>query len=1315
MAFTNNGKLTATGGAFDLDDGGGPTDDTGSFTAGTGATIAIQDTRSLGTGASVSGAGTFEVTGSLTADGITAITAPLQVSGSLDVARPVTAASLVLTGQISGAATLTVTGPMEWASGANLNGASLVTEGAVTEDSNISVLILNHSLWHNSGTVTLGASSTFYSYDGTGLIVNDAAGTFTFAGASATDTTYLEVTVTNNGTFAATLGGVDLPQLTNLANNVLSGGTYAGAGGTLYLPDTISSNAATLVETGGGGITNQGGNSALEPLTTNSGSIRVGVPITIDGTLTNSGTIHVVSGGSLQVGGFTQSGGTTTLDSGTTLQSAADGTGPIVIDGGTITGNGTVAGALTNHGTLAPGTAPGPLAVSQPVTLGSDGTFSLSITGPTAVGADFGQLSATHSIAVGGTLAILTPTHYLPPIGTTYTIAKAAVISGTFAHLTGTILADRGFAVTYTPTSVVLVTVGQPSISAISPTQGPLTAGTALTVTGHNLQGATFTVGGSAASITSIAADGTSATITAPAGTAGTVDVRASTVAGTSAITAGDHFTYVSAPTVTGATPNSGPAIGGTTLTVSGTGLTGATFTVGGQSATVNSIAANGLSATIVTPAGIGTVDVQAHTSGGFSAVSSSDQFHWVSAGVTPLVFTQPAPAVVAAHATLVTSVTGSTNPVTFSVVSASPSGACTVSATTVSYVHAGTCVLDATQPSDATHLKGEAQVTVTVSQAVPSLTLAVPSGMTYGDPDATVTTTIVPAETVVLSASPASVCSIVSGKVHVTGAGDCAVTATSSATSDYLSATVTKHIGVAQAALTITGADVTAVYGSPVGSASPKYSGFENGDGPSALANAPTCSFSIAAEPTVGDYDGAVTCADAAAANYTISYVPGAVHITPATLTVTASSPTVLLGSPSPTITAAYSGFVYDDSTANAVSAFAVCSTSVGPTTPVGTYPNAATCTGAQAYNYTVTYIAGQVTVVPIIITSTSLPAAGVGGPYTATLTEVGGKSAFKWTLTSGSLPAGLKLSTAGVISGTPTTLGHSVFAVTVTDAAKPANTATASLSLDVVPMYVASVNLPADPVDAAYSQKLLTSGGKSSYTWKIISGALPTGLKLSTAGAITGTGTVPQTTYFTVSVTDSSKPAHTATADESITVTPLTITTESLPNAPVSVAYKAQITKTGGKSSYKFVIYSGALPPGLTMSATTGAISGTPTSPGTWYFFISLTDSSKPTPMTAYGYESITVTPMAITTSSLPNGTVKKAYSAKLTVSGGKSSYVWKIADGSLPSGLKLSTAGAFTGTPTTVGSYTFDVQVTDASKPPNSAEAQFTIVIQ
>ena len=230
------------------------------------------------------------------------------------------------------------------------------------------------------------------------------------------------------------------------------------------------------------------------------------------------------------------------------------------------------------------------------------------------------------------------------------------------------------------------------------------------------------------------------------------------------------------------------------------------------------------------------------------------------------------------------------------------------------------------------------------------------------------------------------------------------------------------------------------------------------------------------------------------------------------------------------------------------------------------------------------------------LAVTTASLPGASMATAYSQTLVASGGKAPYTWALATGSaLPAGLTLSTAGVISGTPTTAGTVNFGVTVTDSASPAATATTTLSITVNPLgalAVTTTSLPGAIMGNAYSQALAATGGTIPYTWSLSSGNLPPGLSLNVStGVISGTPTSVGTSNFTVMVSSPASPTAspaTATMALSIAVTAaanqLTITTASpLPVATfTTTAYNQTLAATGGTAPYAWSVSSGALPAG-------------------------------------------------------------------------------------------------------------------------------------
>jgi hypothetical protein len=271
-----------------------------------------------------------------------------------------------------------------------------------------------------------------------------------------------------------------------------------------------------------------------------------------------------------------------------------------------------------------------------------------------------------------------------------------------------------------------------------------------------------------------------------------------------------------------------------------------------------------------------------------------------------------------------------------------------------------------------------------------------------------------------------------------------------------------------------------------------------------------------------------------------------------------------------------------------------------------------------------TLTLTVAAATPAALAIVTATLPGAIMKHTYSSSLQASGGTAPYTWSITSGSLPAGLSLSASGAISGTPTASGTSKFTATVTDSSRPVQTKSAAMSIVVAAARVATLTitsstLPSGTAGKAYSTALSASGGTPAYTWSITSGSLPAGLSLSASGVISGTTTANGTFKFTVAASDRSSPAQTTSAAMSIVVaassaSTLTITSSTLPSGAVGTAYSAAPQVSGGTPAYTWSIPSGSLPAGLTMSATTGVISGTPSVTGTSNFTVMVTDNSNP-----------------------------------------------------------------------------------------------------
>ena len=177
----------------------------------------------------------------------------------------------------------------------------------------------------------------------------------------------------------------------------------------------------------------------------------------------------------------------------------------------------------------------------------------------------------------------------------------------------------------------------------------------------------------------------------------------------------------------------------------------------------------------------------------------------------------------------------------------------------------------------------------------------------------------------------------------------------------------------------------------------------------------------------------------------------------------------------------------------------------------------------------------------VPLIIDPSPLPTAVINVPYSVTLRAAGGTPPYTWGMASGTLPPGLSISSGGVISGTPTTLGSTIFKIQVTDVQTPiqaVDTATKTITVN-QPLSITTTSLTNGTVGVPYSGSLAASGGVPPYTWSITSGTLPAGLTLAGNGFVTGTPTTQETQTFTVQASDSQSPASTASTSLTLTIT--------------------------------------------------------------------------------------------------------------------------------------------------------------------------------
>jgi hypothetical protein len=362
-----------------------------------------------------------------------------------------------------------------------------------------------------------------------------------------------------------------------------------------------------------------------------------------------------------------------------------------------------------------------------------------------------------------------------------------------------------------------------------------------------------------------------------------------------------------------------------------------------------------------------------------------------------------------------------------------------------------------------------------------------------------------------------------------------------------------------------------------------------------------------------------------------------------------------------------------------------------------------------------------GCLSIVGMSITTSQLSSARIDAAYSSSLTAVGGVLPYHWSVESGTLPAGITLNgSTGALSGVAQQAGEFKFTARVSDSSggnKEGASRQFLLSVSASGLQITTAFLPPVETGIPFHSVLAASGGVPPYHWAIVSGPSPPGVSLDTnTGVLSGAASESGQLDIAVQVSDSSLPTA-ETAVKSLilpVVLALQIAPAALPSGQVGQTFQALEFASGGAPPYRWALI-GGLPSGLSLSASSGAVTGVPTEAATSSFTVVLSDSAgntvqKPSVVTIHPAPQA----LSITTTTLAQATEGDTYDAGIEAAGGTPPYTWSVGSGQLPEGLQLAPAGNIQGTPAVVGQDTFTVRVTDSSSPAMIAYKALSVTV-
>ena len=347
-----------------------------------------------------------------------------------------------------------------------------------------------------------------------------------------------------------------------------------------------------------------------------------------------------------------------------------------------------------------------------------------------------------------------------------------------------------------------------------------------------------------------------------------------------------------------------------------------------------------------------------------------------------------------------------------------------------------------------------------------------------------------------------------------------------------------------------------------------------------------------------------------------------------------------------------------------------------------------------------------------PLFITTGSLGKFVVGENLSVFLEAQGGEPPYLWSIISGGLPEGVNFNPqSGSLAGSAFETFNSTIRFEVRDQLSSSDRVDLPFIVDAAELSILTKSLPKISVGENFLFQLEAQGGVPPYVWNVSSGSLPNEFAVTENGLLSGSDVLPGEYNFGITVQDQVGTLTTQQLSLIVEGSPLEVISTNIPVMNLCENYSAVIEAKGGLPPYRWSLVNGELPSGLSFEES-GSINGVVDKATSGLITVRVRDANREMDQKSLAY-AVQSNPLEVITALvLPEAIQGEEYSEDLQVRGSCGDVIWRITNGTLPSGLTLNPQGIITGLPSESGNFPFDVTVEDTSG--RFKTASFVIVV-